>query len=113
MILKPSAFQAWVSNLAQISGQLARQDSSFRAMLDHGQAAADQARRLIDRLQPTLPIVPANLTSLTNVAVVYRDNLEQLLVLSPRRWKCRTAHVARDMARRPSTSERELTREHY
>jgi phospholipid/cholesterol/gamma-HCH transport system substrate-binding protein len=75
------SIQAWASNLARITGSLARENTSVRGVLDSGPAAADEARQLLDRLQPSLPIVLANLTSLTNVAVVYRDNLEQLLVL--------------------------------
>jgi phospholipid/cholesterol/gamma-HCH transport system substrate-binding protein len=38
---------------------------------------------LFERLQPTLPIVLANLVSLGQVAVTYRADLEQLLVLLP------------------------------
>ena len=41
-----------------------------------------KSRRLFDRLQPTLPIVLANLVSIGDVAVTYR-RLEQLLVLLP------------------------------
>jgi phospholipid/cholesterol/gamma-HCH transport system substrate-binding protein len=40
-------------------------------------------RQLFDRLQPTLPIVLANLVSVADVAVVYQPNLEQILVLFP------------------------------
>jgi phospholipid/cholesterol/gamma-HCH transport system substrate-binding protein len=38
---------------------------------------------LFDRLQPTLPIILANLTSLGEVAVAYQPDIEQLLVLLP------------------------------
>jgi len=75
------SIQAWASHLATVTGSLARNDNAVRGLLDNGPAAADAARQLLDRLQPSLPIVLANLTSLTNVAVVYRNNLEQLLVL--------------------------------
>ena len=40
-------------------------------------------RALFDRLQPTLPIVLANLVSVGEVAVTYQPSLEQLLVLLP------------------------------
>ena len=46
-------------------------------------AAADEARALFDRLQPTLPILLANLVSVGDVGVTYRANLEQLLVVLP------------------------------
>jgi phospholipid/cholesterol/gamma-HCH transport system substrate-binding protein len=40
-------------------------------------------RSLIDRLQPTLPILLANLVSVGEVALTYQPNLEQVLVLAP------------------------------
>ena len=48
-----------------------------------GPGAADEVRALFDRLQPTLPIVLANLVSIGEVAVTYQPTLEQLLVLLP------------------------------
>ena len=44
---------------------------------------ADEARQLFDRLQPTLPVVLANLVSVGEVALAYHANLEQMLVLLP------------------------------
>lgn len=52
-------------------------------MLQDGAPAAEEARALFDRLQPTLPIVLANLVSVGEIAAVYRGNIEQLLVLLP------------------------------
>ncbi len=52
-------------------------------MLDNGGPAAGEVRQLIERLQPTLPIVLANLVSVDQVAITYQPNLEQLLVLLP------------------------------
>ena len=52
-------------------------------ILEKGPGAADEVRALFDRLQPTLPIVLANLVSLGEVAVTYQPSLEQLLVLLP------------------------------
>ena len=51
--------------------------------LTTGPAAADEARQLIDRLQPTLPVLLANLVSIGNVGVAYQPAIEQLLVLLP------------------------------
>jgi phospholipid/cholesterol/gamma-HCH transport system substrate-binding protein len=76
------SIQAWASNVADITKQLESQDDSFHGLLNQG-PAADEARQLFDRLQPTLPIVLTNLVSLADVAVVYQPNLEQLLVLLP------------------------------
>lgn len=74
---------AWASHLANISGQLKSQDQALAGVINKGSPAADEVRALFDRLQPTLPIVLANLVSLGEVAVTYQPNLEQLLVLLP------------------------------
>jgi phospholipid/cholesterol/gamma-HCH transport system substrate-binding protein len=77
------SIQAWASNLASITGQLQSQDSAVAGILENGPGAADEVRALFDRLQPTLPIVLANLVSIGEVAVTYQPGLEQLLVLLP------------------------------
>jgi phospholipid/cholesterol/gamma-HCH transport system substrate-binding protein len=78
-----TSIQRWAANLAQITGQLHDQDQAFNGLLDHGPAAFDETRKLFDRLQPTLPLVLANMVSLEQVAVTYQPALEQLLVLLP------------------------------
>ena len=75
--------QQWAAHLATITKQLQVNDSSVRGILQNGAPALDQARQLVDRVQPTLPILLANLASLGQVAVTYRDNLEAVLVLVP------------------------------
>jgi phospholipid/cholesterol/gamma-HCH transport system substrate-binding protein len=77
------SIHAWASNLASITGQLQSQDTAVAGILDKGPGAADEVRALFDRVQPTLPIVLANLVSLGEVAVTYQPSLEQLLVLLP------------------------------
>jgi phospholipid/cholesterol/gamma-HCH transport system substrate-binding protein len=77
------SIQAWAANLANISGQLQGQDAAVAGILDKGPGAADEVRALFNRVQPTLPIVLANLVSLGEVAVTYQPSLEQLLVLLP------------------------------
>lgn len=77
------AVQAWAARLANITQQLEDHDAAVRGILQDGSGAVVEARDLIDRLQPTLPIVLANLVSVGEVAVTYRDNLEQILVLLP------------------------------
>jgi phospholipid/cholesterol/gamma-HCH transport system substrate-binding protein len=75
--------QAWAAHLATITSQLRNNDSAVAGILQKGGAAADLGRQLIDRLNPTLPIVLANLVSVGQVGVTYRDNLEGLLVELP------------------------------
>ena len=77
------SIRAWAAHLATITGQLQSQDPAVAGVLNKGPAAADEVRALFDRLQPTLPIVLANLVSLGEVAVTYQPSLEQLLVLLP------------------------------
>ena len=77
------SIQAWAANLASITGQLQSQDAAVAGILNKGPGAADEVRALFDRLQPTLPIVLANLVSIGEVAVTYQPSLEQLLVLLP------------------------------
>jgi phospholipid/cholesterol/gamma-HCH transport system substrate-binding protein len=77
------SIQAWASNLATITGELQSQDAAVAGILEKGPGAADEVRALFDRLQPTLPIVLANLVSIGQVAVTYQPSLEQLLVLLP------------------------------
>jgi phospholipid/cholesterol/gamma-HCH transport system substrate-binding protein len=77
------SIQAWAANLANLTGQLQDQDAAVNGLLDKGPDSADQVRRLFERLQPTLPIVLANLVSVGEVAVTYQNDIEQLLVLLP------------------------------
>jgi phospholipid/cholesterol/gamma-HCH transport system substrate-binding protein len=59
------------------------QTETAGSILEKGPGAADEVRALFDRVQPTLPIVLANLVSIGEVAVTYQPSLEQLLVLLP------------------------------
>jgi phospholipid/cholesterol/gamma-HCH transport system substrate-binding protein len=77
------SIQSWAANLANITGQLQSEDRSVSGVLSNGPGAAEEVRALFDQLQPTLPIVLANLASVGEVAVTYQPNLEQLLVLLP------------------------------
>ena len=77
------SIQAWAGNLAAITKQLETNDTAVQGILQNGPQALAETQALLDRLQPTLPIVLANLVSVGEVAVTYRDNLESLLVLLP------------------------------
>jgi phospholipid/cholesterol/gamma-HCH transport system substrate-binding protein len=77
------AITGWASHLATITHELKTNDASVAGLIENGGPAADQARQLIERLQPTLPLLLANLVSLSNVAITYQPALEQLLVLLP------------------------------
>jgi len=73
----------WANRLAAITGQLKAQDSAFADLITQGGPGLDEGRQLFDRIAPALPVLLANLVSLGEIAVTYRADLEQLLVLFP------------------------------
>jgi phospholipid/cholesterol/gamma-HCH transport system substrate-binding protein len=75
--------RAWAAHLADITQQVQSRDGDLQGLLRNGAPAADEVRALFDRLQPTVPILAANLASIAPVLVTYRPNLEQILVLLP------------------------------
>jgi phospholipid/cholesterol/gamma-HCH transport system substrate-binding protein len=77
------AIAAWAKNLSTVTEELKTHDRAVAGVIDNTGATADQARQLVDRIRPTLPVLLANLTSVGRVAVSYRANLEQILVLFP------------------------------
>jgi phospholipid/cholesterol/gamma-HCH transport system substrate-binding protein len=77
------SIQAWAANLATVTQSLRNHDPALAGVLNNAGAAAEEARALFDRLQPTLPILLANLVSLNQVAITYQPAIEQLLVLLP------------------------------
>ncbi len=77
------SIQAWASQLGDHHRPAAEPGPGGGRVLNKGAPAADEVRALFDRLQPTLPIVLANLVSLGEVAVTYQPSIEQLLVLFP------------------------------
>jgi phospholipid/cholesterol/gamma-HCH transport system substrate-binding protein len=77
------SIHAWAAHMAAITGQLRDADPSVAGVIEHAGTAAEESRQLIERLQPTVPVLLANLASLSKVAVTYHNGIEQLLVLIP------------------------------
>lgn len=77
------SIQAWAKQLAAVTTQLQDNDESVKGVLKKGSQSTDEVRKQLERLQPTLPIVLANLVSVGEVGVSYRDNIETLLVTVP------------------------------
>ncbi|MGV0791894.1 MCE family protein [Mycolicibacterium sp. XJ1819] len=77
------ALRLWAQSLAGITGQVVNNDPQVRTLLQQGPAAADEVSNLLTQIQPTLPVLLANLTTFGQVAVTYRPSLEQVLVLLP------------------------------
>ncbi|OCB22482.1 MCE family protein [Mycobacterium intracellulare] len=77
------SIKSWASHLASLTGQLKNNDASVAGLIEKGGPAFDQARQLVDRLQPTLPVIMSNLVGISDLALVYNASIEELLVLLP------------------------------
>jgi phospholipid/cholesterol/gamma-HCH transport system substrate-binding protein len=79
------AVQAWASHLATVTSDLQRNNDAVAGFIDQQGIiiASDEARKLMERLKPTLPVLAANLASVGQVAVDYQADIEQLLVVLP------------------------------
>ncbi|MCH9668644.1 MAG: MCE family protein [Actinomycetia bacterium] len=77
------AIRTWARSLSGITGQLVQNDPQIRALLQNGPGFAQEVGQLLDQVKPTLPILLANLTTVSQLFVTYNPALEQLLVLFP------------------------------
>jgi phospholipid/cholesterol/gamma-HCH transport system substrate-binding protein len=77
------AVSGWASHMATITEQLRDHDAAVSGILTNAGPAADQVKALLDRVNPTVPILLTNLVSVDEVAMVYQPGIEQLLVLQP------------------------------
>lgn len=77
------AIKSWASHLAKVTRELQTHDDAVAGVIQNAGPALSEARTLVERLQPSLPIVLANMVSVSQVALTYQPNLEQLLVLVP------------------------------
>ncbi|MGV9744868.1 MCE family protein [Rhodococcus zopfii] len=78
-----SAIGRWASALAGTTGTLRDADQDVRALVDRAAPTADEVRAGFQRIEPTLPLLLANLISVEQVAAVYNPGIEQMLVLFP------------------------------
>ncbi|GJF08633.1 mammalian cell entry protein [Mycolicibacterium cyprinidarum] len=77
------AIRTWARSLSGISAQLVQNDPQIRALLQNGPGFADEVGALLEQVKPTLPILLANLTTVSQLLVTYNPSIEQLLVLFP------------------------------
>ncbi|KWX69243.1 MCE family protein [Mycobacterium sp. NAZ190054] len=75
--------RTWTRSLAGATDQLVVNDPQVRTLLTTGPGTAQEVSRLLDQLNPTLPVLLANLTTVGQLAVTYNPSLEQVLVLYP------------------------------
>lgn len=74
---------AWAAHMASITGQLKASDASLVSLLSRGGPALREGQALFDRIAPALPVLLANMSNLGDIALAYRADIEQLLVLFP------------------------------
>jgi phospholipid/cholesterol/gamma-HCH transport system substrate-binding protein len=79
----PDAIRRWAAHLADISRGLQKNDIAVQTVLQQGGPAVGEVRQLLDRVNPTLPVILANLIGVGQVALTYHAGIEQLLVLLP------------------------------
>lgn len=72
-----------LSRLIKGSAELAIDARAVGDLIDRGGPALGETRQLLERLQPTVPILLANLVSVGQVALTYHNDIEQLLVVFP------------------------------
>ena len=77
------AISAWASQVATVTKELKEHDTAVAGILRNGGPALDEARQLVERLQPTVPILMANLVSVGQVGLAYNNDIEQILVMLP------------------------------
>jgi len=77
------AIRTWAASLAGVTEQVSDNDAQFRSILQNGPGFAQETSALLNQIKPTLPVLLANLTTVSQIAVTYNSSLEQLLVLLP------------------------------
>jgi phospholipid/cholesterol/gamma-HCH transport system substrate-binding protein len=77
------AIETWTRSLAGVTDQLVTNDPQVRSLLQQGPGLARDATQLLDQLKMTVPVLLANLTTVSQLAVTYNPALEQILVLLP------------------------------
>ena len=78
------SIRAFSRDLADLTGALRRSDGDLRTILDDGGPAAREVRALLEELEPTLPVMLANLVTVNQIVTPRLSAVEQLLVTFPR-----------------------------
>ena len=77
------ATRTWAHALAGLTDQFAQHDAQVRTLLETGPGFAQEVSRLLEQVKPTLPVLLANLSSISQILVTYNKSIQQLLVLFP------------------------------
>lgn len=82
-IRSSDSIREWTANIADITDQLRENEPQITSLIQRGPDALDRASTLLNDLQPTMPVLVANLVSVGEVGVIYNRSIEQLLVIYP------------------------------
>ncbi|MFF0814740.1 MCE family protein [Rhodococcus sp. NPDC003318] len=82
-VVTSDAIRSWTADLVTFSNRLRASDPQIRSLLERGPSAAAEATELFQQLQPTLPVLLANLVSVGEVGVIYNKSIEQVMVIYP------------------------------
>lgn len=77
------AIRTWSRSLAGITDQVVANDPQIRTLLQRGPEFAQEVSGLLTDIKPTLPVLLANMTTISQILLTYNPALEQLLVLLP------------------------------
>lgn len=77
------AIRSWTRDLAEVAEQLRESEPQITSLLNQAPETLDRVTVTLDELQPTMPVLLANLVSVGEVGVVYNRSIEQVLVLYP------------------------------
>ncbi|MGW6281170.1 MCE family protein [Kribbella sp. NPDC055071] len=77
------AIKTWAKNLALLSDTLVNSDTDLRTVIDQGSAASEQLAGLINDNSADLAVLLGNLLTVSQVAAVRLDAIEQLFVVYP------------------------------
>lgn len=77
------SIRTWTRSLATVTGTLRAKDPVLRDIMAKTPAAAAEVTRALEELNPTWPILMANLVSIGEVGIIYNKSIEQLLVVFP------------------------------
>jgi virulence factor Mce-like protein len=77
------AIRTWARSLAGITEQVVANDPQVRTILQQGPGFAQEVSSLLTEIKPTLPMLLANLNTVSQVLMTYNPALEQVLVLAP------------------------------
>ncbi|MGB3771475.1 MAG: MlaD family protein [Rhodococcus sp. (in: high G+C Gram-positive bacteria)] len=77
------AIQSWAADVNGFTARLNDIDPTVRSVLARAPETTAVATELFQRVRPTLPLLLANLSSVSDVLLTYNPGVEQLLVLLP------------------------------